>query len=87
MAKKSDAWKHSSLYGDLSSDSHDSLYRAISYIQRRGGPDLMGSSDDMTDLRSNRMRYLEWLSGRRDADKIIEEYEEFRRRWSPLYPD
>jgi hypothetical protein len=33
------------------------------------------------------MRYLEWLSGRRDADKIIEEYEEFRRRWSPLYPD
>jgi hypothetical protein len=87
MVKKRDAWKHSSLYGDLSSESHDSLYRAVSYIQRCGGPTFIGSSDDMADLRSNRMRYLEWLSRRPDADKIIGEYEEFRRRWSPIYED
>jgi hypothetical protein len=87
MAKKKDALKDSSLYGDLSSESHDSLYRAMSYIRRYGGPALIGSSDDMADLRSNRMRYLEWLSRRRDADKIIGEYEEFRRRWSPIYED
>jgi hypothetical protein len=87
MVKKRDVWIHSSLYGDLSSGSRDSLYRAISYIQRCGGPSISGSHDDLSDLCANRARYLNWMMRRQDADRIIREYEEFRKRWSPFYID
>jgi hypothetical protein len=87
MVKKRDVWRQSSLYGDLSSESHDSLYRAMSYILRCGGPSITGSHDDLPGLCANRAMYLNWLMRRQDADRIIGEYEEFKKRWSPVYMD
>lgn len=82
-----DEYSNSSLYLDLTADSRDAMYRAMSYIQRCGGPSIVGSADDLLDLRVNRARHLDWLSGRQGVARIIGEYEEFRKRWSPVYTD
>ena len=77
----------SSLYEDLRANSQDAMYRAMSYITRCGGPSIVGSPDDVANLVASRGPIIAWLLERQDKDKIVEEYAEYRRRWSPIFPD
>ena len=75
------------LYKDITADSRDSIYRAMIYIGRCGGPQMIGSSTDLTNLIANREPLLEWLLEQQENEKILEEYEEYRKRWGPMFMD
>lgn len=75
------------LYEELQAQSHDAMYRAMSYLTRCGGPSIKGSPDDVANLIASRRPMLAWLGQRHDKDKIVEGYAEFRRTWSPIYPE
>jgi hypothetical protein len=77
----------SRLYQDLHADSRDLMYRAMMYIARCGGPTIIGSPDARTNLLASRGPMLEWLLGRPDRGRILEEYAEYLERWSPVFND
>jgi len=77
----------SRLYQDLHADSRDLMYRAMTYITRCGGPTIIGPPDDLANLLASRAPMLEWLLGRSDRDKVLEEYAEYLERWSPVFID
>ena len=77
----------SRLYQDLHSDSRDLMYRAMTYITRCGGPTIIGAPDEFADLLAVRAPMLEWLLGRAERDRILEEYAEYLERWSPVFID
>jgi hypothetical protein len=78
---------HSNLYKNLTVGSHDTMYCAMTYITRCGGPSIVGHPDDLANLLASRKLMIEWLIGRQDKDKIIEEYTRFQKRWSPVFDD
>ncbi len=81
------AIRASHLYQDLHSDSRDLMYRAMTYITRCGGPTIIGPPDELANLLASREPMLEWLLGRPEKDRIIEEYAEYLERWSPVFID
>jgi hypothetical protein len=78
---------NSNLYKDLISDLRDAMYCAMTYITRCGGPSIAGPADDLVNLQANRETMLEWLLAQRGKDKIVEEYAEYKERWSPVFMD
>lgn len=77
--------RQTELYHDLITDARDPLYRAISYLQRRGGPSIEGPSDRLAPLQANRSRALVWLEAQKDREMIAAEYIDFKRNWSPIF--
>lgn len=75
------------LYRDLTCDSRDSMYRAMTYIGRCGGPSIIGHPDDLANLLASRGLMVEWLLKQQDKDKIVEEYVNYHKRWSPVFLD
>lgn len=79
--------RQTELYHDLMTDAHDPLYRAISYLQRRGGPLIEGPSDRLAPLQANRSKMLAWLEAQKERERIAAEYIDFKRNWSPIFPE
>jgi len=79
--------RESLLYADLHTDSRDVLYCAMTYITRRGGPSIIGPSDDLANLQANRGTVVKWLLEQQDQDEIVEDYIEYKKRWSPIFMD
>jgi hypothetical protein len=77
----------SELYRDLMTDARDSLYRAMTYLYRYGGPSIEGPSDQLANLQANRAKMISWLESQKDRKWIAVEYIEFKQRWSPIFPD
>lgn len=75
----------SRLYQDLSLDHHDALYRAMTFIARRGGPTLPG--DTMAVLTAHREPAQAWLLAQKEPGEILLAYERFLQRWSPVFVD
>lgn len=75
----------SHLYEDLSLDHRDSIYRAMSFIARHGGPAPVG--DEMEILLAHREPALEWLQSLKNPHELLEEYDEFVQTWSPVFLD
>jgi len=75
------------LYRDLTWDSRDSMYRAMTYIARCGGPSIIGPPDDLANLLASRGLMVEWLLRQQDKDKIVEEYVKYHKQWSPVFLD
>ena len=75
------------LLEELQSNSHDAMYRAMSYIRRCGGPSITGSPDDVANLIASRTTILAWLAERHDKEKITDGYSSFKSIWSPVYSD
>jgi hypothetical protein len=79
--------RSSSLYKDLNADLRDSMYCAMTYLKRCGGPPIIGPLDDLANLRANRQLMLEWLIEQQDKDKIVREYAKYKKLWSPVFLD
>ncbi|WDT76827.1 MAG: hypothetical protein MPW16_06335 [Candidatus Manganitrophus sp.] len=79
--------RQTELYHDLMTDARDPLYRAFSYLQRRGGPPIEGLSDRLALLQANRSKMLAWLEAQKERERIAAEYIEFKRNWSPIFPE
>lgn len=79
--------RQTELYHDLMTDARDPLYRAISYLQSRGGPPIAGPSDRLAPLQANRSKMLAWLEAQKDRAMIAAEYIDFKRNWSPIFPE
>lgn len=77
----------STLHDDLSSTSADATYRAMSFIARHDGPEIVGPADDFANLVAHRAGMLAWLQSRHDRATLENEYLEYRERWSPVFKD
>lgn len=77
----------SSLYKDLNTDLRDSMYCAMTYLKRCGGPSIIGPLDDLANLWANRLLMLEWMIEQQDKDKIVREYPKYKKLWSPVFLD
>lgn len=75
------------LYQDLTADSRDSMFCAMSYIERRGGPSIAGASRDVATLLAMREPMEEWLLAQAERDSIASDYLEYRDRWNPVFED
>lgn len=75
------------LYRDLTEGARDAMYRAMSYVALRGGPPISGPADDLANLRAHRAGMLGWLQAQPDLATLVQEYLEYRERWSPVFKD
>lgn len=75
------------LQNDLNSDSPDAAYRAMSFIARRGGPQIAGPADDVANLMAHRADMRAWLQSRPELTTLENDYLEYREHWSPLFQD
>lgn len=82
-----DPFAGSLLDQDLTGSARDALYRAISYVARRGGPQLAGAADDLANLQAQRAGMLAWLAAQADLAQLVRDYAEYRERWSPVFKD
>lgn len=76
-----------SLYEDLLSESRDRMYRAMRYIARLGGPKIAGPADDLVNLKAHRGAMLAWLRAQDDLHVLVQDYADYRERWSPFFKD
>lgn len=79
------ALESSRLYQDLHLDHRDAMYRAMTFIERQGGPPLPGDRLEM--LTAQRAVALDWLRAQRPAGELLAAYERFVRLWSPVFPE
>jgi len=77
----------SELYGDLMGTSRDGVYRSLSFVERSGGPALLGEGNDWERLRAQREPALRWLRQQERLDDLLSAYEEYKRTWSPIFSD
>lgn len=77
----------SSLYQDLLSRSRDPMYRAMCYIARQGGPKIVGPADDLVNLKAHRGAMIAWLRVQDNLQTLVQDYGEYRERWSPFFKD
>lgn len=75
----------SRLHEDLYLDHRDAMYRALSFIERRGGPALTGDTREI--LVNSRDRAREWLEAQSDSAGLSKAYEQFVETWSPVFHD
>lgn len=69
------------------SENRDAMYRAMSYIARSGGPKIAGPVDDRANLKAQRGAMTAWLQAQRDIQRLTQDYEKYRERWSPVFKD
>jgi hypothetical protein len=77
--------RQSRLYGDLHRDHRDAMYRAMTFIERQGGPPLAGDTTEV--LVAHRERALTWLLLQPEPGDLLAAYESFAERWSPVFPE
>ena len=76
---------NSRLHEDLYLEHRDAMYRALTFIERRGGPALTG--DTMEILVNSRDRSREWLDAQNDRADLLKAYDQFVETWSPVFLD
>ena len=79
------AVRESRLYRDVHLDHRDAMYRAMTFIARRGGPSLPGDSKQA--LIAHRERARDWLLAEEEPSDLVAGYEHFLERWSPVFRD
>lgn len=77
--------RDSRLRRDLYLDHRDAMYRAMTFIARRGGPHLPGQTKE--DLVTHRQEACDWLLAQEDPGELLDEYDHFWQSWSPIFPD
>ncbi|MFN4079875.1 MAG: hypothetical protein ACK4NS_03150 [Saprospiraceae bacterium] len=77
--------KKTQLYQDLYQNSREAMYRAMSFIEKQGGPPLSGTTKKA--LKAHRPQAAKWLKTQANHASINETYVEFVRIWSPIFPD
>jgi hypothetical protein len=75
----------SRLYKDLYLDHRDAMYRALTFIERQGGPAVSGDTKEA--LMSQRDLARDWLFAQTAPQRLLREYEQFAKNWSPVFPD
>lgn len=73
------------LYEDLYLEHRDAMYRALTFIERRGGPALTGDTREI--LVNSRDRSREWLDAQSDRADLLKAYDQFVATWSPVFLD
>ena len=79
------ALRESRLYQDLHLDHRDAMYRAMTFIARRGGPCPPGDSKEA--LIGHRGPARDWLLAQEEPSDLLAAYERLLERWSPVFPD
>ena len=79
------ALRQSRLYQDVHLDHRDAMYRAMTFIARRGGPHPPG--DSKAALIRHRAPAMDWLLAQGEPGDLLAAYERFLERWSPVFPD
>lgn len=77
--------RESRLYQDLSLNHRDAMYRAMTFIARRGGPSLPGDAKDV--LTAHRERARDWLLAQEEPNDLFAAYERFLQSWNPVFLD
>ena len=77
--------RESRLYQDVNIDHRDAMYRAMTFIARRGGPLLPGDAKEV--LIAHRERARNWLLAQEEPGDLLTAYECFLERWSPVFLD
>jgi hypothetical protein len=77
--------RQSRLYQDVNLDHRDAMYRAMTFIERRGGPKLPDHTKE--DLIAHREQARDWLLGQLQPGDLLTAYDLFVERWSPVFPD
>jgi hypothetical protein len=77
--------RESQLYQDLDLNHRDAMYRAMTFIARRGGPPPPGDKKDV--LTAHRARARAWLLAQEEPGDLLAIYESFRRSWNPVFLD
>lgn len=75
----------SRLYQDLDLDHHDAMYRAMTFIARRGGPRPPGDTREA--LAAHRALARDWLLAQEEPGDLLADYDRFVQLWSPVFPD
>jgi hypothetical protein len=76
----------SSLERDLRGASRDGLYRALSYLARRGAP-VVSAPPEVERMQTQAVTGLRWLAERDDREDIAADYETVREHSSPMFKD
>ena len=77
--------RESRLYQDIYLDHRDAMYRAMTFIARRGGPRLPGDAKKV--LFAHRERARDWLLAQEEPGDLLTAYERFLERWGPVFQD
>ena len=77
--------EESRLFQDLYLDHRDAMYRAMSFIERHGGPAVTGDTKEI--LVAHRGRARDWLCAHTDTGNLSKAYERFLENWSPVFRD
>ena len=75
----------SRLYQDLYLDHRDTMYRAMTFIARNGGPLPAGDTKEV--LAEHRERDRDWLLVQEKPGDFLAAYEHFLQSWSPVFKD
>ena len=75
----------SDLIKDLTSGSHDCTFCAMTYIEKSGGPSIIGSPNNFENLVQLRQEMLDWLQNQQSVEELIAGYTEFKECWSPVF--
>jgi hypothetical protein len=75
--------RESRLYQDLYLNHRDAMYRAMTFIARRGGPPLPGDAKEV--LTAHRERARDWLLAQEELTYFLAAYERFLQSWNPVF--
>lgn len=75
-----------SLERNLTGASRDGLYRALSYLERRGAP-VAAAPPELARLQAQAAIALAWLAQRDDREAIASGYDAELERSSPIFKD
>ena len=77
------------LHADLASDSRESICRAMSFIEKTGGPRIPEGTRTLTQWIEVRVSSLDWLESRPASEvrMLDQQYVEFCKLWAPFYAD